>query len=352
MVPAKAEVVHNPVGTAPGHSFQRRTANVFFALPGVPYEMKAIVDGRHRPVPGKPQVTGAVIRHLTLRTTGIAESLLATAARSTWRSSFEGATLAFLPSPTGVRLTLTVKGTRRRRSGSGGRRIEAFRAKRRKICLWHRRRRRSRRFSGGSCRQRRLRLAVAESCTGGLIADRITKSAEARPTSSGAWWRTATVRRSELLGVPEELFDAAGAVSEEVAAAMAAGVRDRGTDLGLSTTGIAGPTGGSEPKPVGLVWIGYADAQESLAVSFQFGGPRRVSRREPPRPHRTAAEKAAGTWTKSQTTIDARNDALQALRGGRYAPGSEARSSCGSATNSAVRSADVRWEPDENSIAR
>jgi nicotinamide-nucleotide amidase len=81
----------------------------------------------------------------------------------------------------------------------------------------------------------------------------------------------------ELLGVPEELIKGHGAVSKEVAEAMAAGVRRlAGTDFGLSTTGIAGPTGGTEEKPVGLVWIGFASGHETVAVKHQFGGSRNL----------------------------------------------------------------------------
>jgi nicotinamide-nucleotide amidase len=81
--------------------------------------------------------------------------------------------------------------------------------------------------------------------------------------------------KTGLLGVPEETILRCGAVSREVALAMASGIRSRcGTDIGLSTTGIAGPTGGSPGKPVGIVWVGFSDAGETLAVRFQFGDDR------------------------------------------------------------------------------
>jgi nicotinamide-nucleotide amidase len=124
--------------------------------------------------------------------------------------------------------------------------------------------------------ERRLTIAVAESCTGGLIADRITNV-----SGSSNYFERAVVAYSnrskvELLGVPEALIQAHGAVSREVAEAMASGIRRTAqTDIGVSTTGIAGPTGGSAEKPVGLVWIGYADSGGSCALRFQFGDVRR-----------------------------------------------------------------------------
>jgi nicotinamide-nucleotide amidase len=117
-----------------------------------------------------------------------------------------------------------------------------------------------------------MRIAVAESCTGGLIANRLTNI-----SGSSAYFERGVVTysnrsKTELLGVPEALLTTHGAVSREVAAAMAAGVRRlAGTEVGLSTTGIAGPTGGTPEKPVGLLWTGYADERGSLAVKFQFG---------------------------------------------------------------------------------
>ncbi|CUS84398.1 amidohydrolase, PncC family, partial [Candidatus Kryptobacter tengchongensis] len=120
--------------------------------------------------------------------------------------------------------------------------------------------------------QKGLKLAVAESCTGGLIADRITNI----PGSSRYFERGIVAYSNEakiqILGVPEELIKIYGAVSREVAEAMAEGVRKiSGADIGISTTGIAGPTGATPTKPVGLVWIGYSDKNETFAKEFRFG---------------------------------------------------------------------------------
>ena len=120
--------------------------------------------------------------------------------------------------------------------------------------------------------ERGLTIAVAESCTGGHVADRLTNV-----SGSSAYFGRGVIAYSNaskiaLLGVPPDVIDHRGAVSREVAEAMAAGIRaSAGSDVGLSTTGIAGPTGGTPEKPVGIVWIGYADETTILAKRFQFG---------------------------------------------------------------------------------
>ncbi|MBM2842075.1 MAG: cinA, partial [Bacteroidetes bacterium] len=110
------------------------------------------------------------------------------------------------------------------------------------------------------------------SCTGGLVADKITNV-----SGSSTYFERGVISYSnkskvELLGVSDELIKTHGAVSKEVAEAMAAGIRlSARTDIGLSTTGIAGPTGGTPEKHVGLVWIGYSDKDITLALKFNFG---------------------------------------------------------------------------------
>ena len=124
-------------------------------------------------------------------------------------------------------------------------------------------------------------IGIAESCTGGLLAHRITNVSG----SSGYFGRGiiaySNETKIELLGVSPGLIQAHGAVSKPVAIAMAEGIRATArADIGVSTTGIAGPTGGTAEKPVGLVWVGYADASGSFAIKFTFGeGRSRVKER-------------------------------------------------------------------------
>jgi len=128
---------------------------------------------------------------------------------------------------------------------------------------------------GELLRKKRMKLAVAESCTGGLISSRITDIA-----GSSDYFEAGTVvysnrAKQSFLSVPAEILEKYGAVSRETAEKMAEGVRAKtGADIGLSVTGIAGPTGGSAEKPVGTVYVGLATDQRLFFRKFQFKGER------------------------------------------------------------------------------
>ncbi len=119
-------------------------------------------------------------------------------------------------------------------------------------------------------------MSVAESCTGGLITDRLTDISGSSIFLERGAVTYSNLAKTELLGVPEETLRVHGAVSEPTARLMAEGVRKLGhTDLGLSTTGIAGPTGGSREKPVGTVYIALADGRETVCRKYLFRWERR-----------------------------------------------------------------------------
>ena len=276
LVPRNCTIIQNHHGTAPGFLFERNGRSLI-AMPGVPFEMKAMVENQVLPF-FAARATGLVIQHRTLKTTGIGESFLAEQIGdvSTLLGSDDGVTLAFLPGPTGTRLRITATAKNTEDAGRKIRLVEnRIRSKAGKYIyavyeeeLEH--------VIGKLLQERRLTIAVAESCTGGLIADRITDV----PGSSNYFERSYVTYSNEAksadLGVPSSLILQHGAVSREVAEAMAACVRTKSnSDIGLSTTGIAGPSGGSEEKPVGLVWIGYSDRTETLALRFNFGDNRR-----------------------------------------------------------------------------
>jgi nicotinamide-nucleotide amidase len=134
-----------------------------------------------------------------------------------------------------------------------------------------------------ACRARGVRLATAESCTGGLIAAGLTAIAGSSDVVECGLVTYSNAAKTALLGVPAPMIAAHGAVSEAVARAMAAGALARsGADLAVSVTGIAGPGGGSETKPVGLVWLGLARggrlAPRAEAQRCLFGGDRAAIR--------------------------------------------------------------------------
>jgi nicotinamide-nucleotide amidase len=124
-------------------------------------------------------------------------------------------------------------------------------------------------------KKKHLTLATAESCTGGLLAHLLTNISGSSEYFDRGIISYSNESKTELLDVPENLLKKYGAVSEQVAAAMAEGIRTHaGVDIGVSTTGIAGPTGGTKDKPVGLVYIGIATRESVVVKRFLFSGDR------------------------------------------------------------------------------
>ncbi len=276
LVPHGCTVIENHQGTAPGYFFERDN-KFFVVMPGVPHEMKSMIENFVVPFFEK-RGSGRIIRHRTLKTTGIAESHLAEKIGNLNELLIpnSGITLAYLPSPMGVRLRISVQSNS---ISDAEKKILAVEAKLREKAsryiyavndeeLEH--------AIGKLLTERKMTIAVAESCTGGLIADRITNVPGSSNYFECAFINYSNDSKIAELGVPSSLIQKHGAVSREVAEAMAFGVRTKAnTDIGLSTTGVAGPTGGTPEKPVGLVWVGYSDKHETLALRFNFGEDRR-----------------------------------------------------------------------------
>jgi len=275
-VPAGATVLPNPRGTAPG-LWVEDDERVVVMLPGVPSEMRGLLAEEVFPrivARGGRGTTRIVVRSRTVRTTGIAESALAELVEPI-EDEITPLTLAYLPSAEGVDLRLTAWGLPEEEAE---RRLAGRAAQVRELAGEH--------VYGEDradlaavmlerMRALELRLAVAESCTGGLLGSRIT----AVPGSSdvfvgGVVAYDDTVKR-ELLAVPDALLNAHGAVSEEVVLAMAAGAQRRfGVDAALAVTGIAGPGGGSQEKPVGTVWLAARLGSDARALKRIFPGDR------------------------------------------------------------------------------
>jgi nicotinamide-nucleotide amidase len=277
LVPGDCTVIQNRLGTAPGYLFER-DGKVFVVMPGVPFEMKAMIDEFIIPLLQK-RSTGSVIRHLTLKTTGIAESFLAEQIGDVNQifSENSGVTLAFLPNPSGVRLRITVKAESIDDAQLKIHNVETqIRSKIEKY-IYAADDIELEEIVGKLLKERHLTIAVAESCTGGLVADRITNVSGSSEYFEQGIITYSNQSKISVLGVPSDLIGQHGAVSRQVAEAMASGIRLKSnTDIGLSTTGIAGPTGGTQEKPVGLVWIGFSDVNETFALQFNFGGDRKI----------------------------------------------------------------------------
>jgi nicotinamide-nucleotide amidase len=272
LVPRSCTVIPNMNGTAPGMMFQK-DKKYFFVMPGVPYEMKAMVSDWILPFFAH-RGDGLIVRHKTLKTTGIGESLLAHKIGEIKEviGTDADTTLAFLPNPMGTKLRITVKAhdpsVVERKLTTAERLIRSKVEK----YVYSSDDSDLEEVIGTLLTERNLTLTVAESCTGGLIAHRITNV----PGSSKYFMRGfvtySNSSKIDELGVSADLLMQHGAVSKEVAESMAIGAQIKaGTDIALSCTGIAGPTGGTDEKPVGLCFIGYSDKQSSVALRFNFG---------------------------------------------------------------------------------
>lgn len=267
--PEGAEVLPNPVGTAPGCMLETDTA-LFFCMPGVPRELYRMLDEQVLPRLRARQAKGAtVLRSTLLRTFGIGESTLEDTLRDLARG--EDVELGFRTTWPDNFLRASARG---RNEAEAGRRLselcEAL-SERLGSLVYGRDDQTMESVVGALLFDRRATLATAESCTGGLLAGRITATPGSSAYFLGGITAYADRVKQELLGVPEALLQAHGAVSEPVAQAMAEGARKRfGADYALATSGISGPGGGSEEKPVGTVCIGFASPEGADARRFLF----------------------------------------------------------------------------------
>jgi nicotinamide-nucleotide amidase len=271
MVPKTAEILRNENGTAPGYWIEKKN-KIIIVMPGVPYEMKAMMTNHVIPKLieriGKPT---EFIKKVTLQTTGMPESILASRLGDL-DELLQGAQLAFLPNQYGVRLRVTCKSDSEEKAKNHLLEIEQKIRSKVGRYIYGRGDENLEEVVGRLLKERELRIAVAESCTGGGLADRITNV-----NGSSTYFERGVVTYSnaakvELLKVNEDVMMEKGAVSAEVAMQMAEGIKSiSGADIGVSLTGIMGPAGAVKDKPVGTVFIGYCDDKVCTAKRFQFG---------------------------------------------------------------------------------
>lgn len=264
-LPEGAEVLPNPIGTAPGCMLEAEGA-LFFCLPGVPSELMRMMDEEVVPrVAARARPSGgAVVRATLLRTFGIGESNLDAELADLARD--EHVSLGFRTAFPDNFLRPVARGATAAEAEEHLARACAAIEERLGPLVYGRGEETLEEVTGRLLVQSGKTLAVAESCTGGLLGARITAVPGSSRYFLGGVVAYANAAKQALLGVPEAMLARHGAVSEAVARAMAEGAREQfGADLALSTTGISGPEGGSEEKPVGLVWIGFASAEGSEA---------------------------------------------------------------------------------------
>ncbi len=255
-VPRGATVLRNRWGTAPG-LWLEGGPGLTIMLPGVPSEMRNLLESEVVPRLAA-QASGEVVRSTVVRTTAIPESTLAERMGDIERE-IAPLTMAYLPGLEGVDLRLTAWGMK---PAEADRRLRSAADLARERAGEHV-------YGEGEAdlaailleqaRRAGVSLGAAESCTGGLVGARITAIPGSSESFAGGVVCYSNQLKMALLDVPAALIAEHGAVSEEVARAMAEGARTRlGVDMAISVTGIAGPTGGTEAKPVGTVWFGVA----------------------------------------------------------------------------------------------
>ncbi|MEP6690794.1 MAG: competence/damage-inducible protein A [Gemmatimonadaceae bacterium] len=280
LVPDGARVLDNRHGSAPGLWLEDERGRWAAMLPGVPREMRGMLADTLLPILRERAGDAvSVVRSRTLRTTGIGESALAERLGNLARS-VDGLPVASLPGWEGTDLRLTIRG---RAAGDADRVLEEAAAKLRE---------RAAPFLYGEdrddlaasvlavCRARSLRIATAESCTGGMLGTRITAVPGSSDVYVGGVIAYDNHVKCEKLGVPSDLLATNGAVSEPVAAAMAEGACARfGAQVGIGITGVAGPGGGTPEKPVGLVWIAARVDDDIRTIGRNYVGDREEIRR-------------------------------------------------------------------------
>ena len=273
LVPENCTVLFNKTGTAPGMWFERNDT-IFVSVPGVPFEMMYLVENELFPRLVNSGKTRAIY-HKTVLTQGIPESMLAMKIEH-WENALPAnVKLAYLPSPMAVRLRLSAKGNNKRELEEL---VETEVKKLQQIIpenIYGYNQETMAEVIGRVLKQNGKTLAVAESCTGGFISHLITSIAGCSAYYKGSVTAYSNEIKEKVLGVKTESIFEHGAVSEEVAKKMAIGVKSvLNTDFAVATTGIAGPDGGSEEKPVGTVWIAVAGENSIYAQKFVFGNNR------------------------------------------------------------------------------
>lgn len=278
LIPSGSKVMWNANGTAPGICIEK-SGKIFIAMPGVPHEMKAIIDNEVLPML-KKRFSGkskTILLQKTLLTTGIGESTLSELLGNI-NELIGDARLAFLPSSWGVRMRINVEAKTRKAAQASLKRIEDKIRKRTGAYLYGTGTDSLERITGKLLLRKRKTLSVAESCTGGLLSSKIVSIPGSSKYYYGGVCTYANIEKLNLLNVKRSTLRDHGAVSEETAIEMAKGVRRlMKTDYSLSITGIAGPSGGTREKPVGLVWVGFSSKEKTYALKFLFGNRRDIN---------------------------------------------------------------------------
>ncbi|MGH9767749.1 MAG: competence/damage-inducible protein A [Blastocatellia bacterium] len=271
-----AQILENNNGTAPGMLITEGKCTVVL-LPGPPREMKPIFDAAVAPVL-KQRAGDMLIMRRCLSIFGLTESRTDELAAPIYLN-YRNPSTTILFRDGQIELHLTAQA---RSEAEAGKLLDELAGQLDEVLgeyIFSRRNETLEDVVGDLLKLRGYTLATAESCTGGLLAGRITDVPGSSEYFVEGVVSYSNEAKSDLLGVPKKLIKEHGAVSQQVAEAMAAGIRKRaGSTFGVGVTGIAGPGGGGEEKPVGLVYIALADDTQSTARKFIFPGDRQFIR--------------------------------------------------------------------------
>jgi len=270
MLLKKADSIPNDSGSALGmHILEKRTH--IFILPGVPREMKGMVSSYIIP---NYIGTAPEENYLTIKTAGVMESRLAESVKELMEKYSNSYRFAFLPHYNGVSFRIRKLGEKNDFQDVKNDFFKAMQPYAYGInddSLEG--------VLGEKLKNKKLTISVAESCTGGLIGKRLTDNAGSSEYFLGSVTAYSNQLKTTLLNVSDGIINEHGAVSEQTALEMAKGIRNKtGSNIGLSTTGISGPGGGTKTKPVGLVYIGLVTPEKSIVKKYNFHFGRHIHR--------------------------------------------------------------------------
>ena len=274
LVPSQCTVLHNQVGTAPGMWIKKENT-VFISLPGVPYEMKYLIENQVIPKLVQEYQRPYII-HKTILTYGQGESHVAERIED-WENQLpECIKLAYLPSPGRVRLRLTARGTNKQQlEDTIAENVKSLDAIIHDIIVGFEEEDTIEVVLGRILKDKKLKVATAESCTGGKIAQLLTSVSGASAYFKGSVVSYATDAKINVLGISKDLIAQHSVVSKEVASAMALNVQKMmQADYAIATTGNAGPAKGDADAEVGTVCIALATPNGVIVEEFNFGQPR------------------------------------------------------------------------------
>ncbi len=276
LVPEGSTVFRNANGTAPGMWLQKQNT-IFICIPGVPHEMKALMTNAILPkIISEYKLPH--IYHKTVLTQGIGESALAELIEA-WEDNLvlKNIKLAYLPQAGIVRLRLSTFGTNfSELENNVNSEIEKLKVLVGKYIYGYENYGEEtptlEKIVSDLLRERNETVSLAESCTGGYVSSLLTSISGASNVFKGAIVPYSNVAKNQLLQVDETIFNTVGAVSKECVEELAKNVLKKfNSTYSIAISGIAGPTGGTDEKPVGTVWLAIANAEKSLAIKFQFG---------------------------------------------------------------------------------